>query len=95
MGNYDNLPDFEMFPDGDTAIPDVNVTVLRECEGVLFSQDGDDLHMINIDMFIGPTPQDGCFRCCADAQSARMIATHLIKLANYAELGVEAPRDVK
>lgn len=93
MPSNREMPEFEIFPDGDTRIPDVSVNVVANGVGILTSQDGDHLHHINLDTFVGPTPADGAIRVSCDAESARLIARHLLKLADYAELGVEAPRD--
>lgn len=87
-----HLPEFAEFPDGDQMVPDVNVAIVAMGEGILTSQNGDDLFTICLDTFVGPTPQDGAIRVVTDAEGARSIANHLLKLADYVELGVEAPR---
>lgn len=89
----DQLPDFNSFPDENTAVPDSSILVVGNAIGLLTSQNGDNLFQISLDMFVGPTPQDGAVRVDTDAKGAREIAKHLNHLADYAEIGVEAPHE--
>lgn len=80
-------------PTSDGPVPDLTLEgPVLDCEGVLVSQNGENLHQILLDLFPGPTPQQGSVRLELDAKGARQIADHLYHLANYAELGVEAVR---
>lgn len=87
------MPEMSEFPDEVGIIPDADVLVIANGVGLLTSQNGEDLFGINLDIFVGPTPQDGAIRVQTDAKGAREIAAHLIKLADYAEIGVESPRE--
>lgn len=91
--SYDDLPPLEQFPDEKGHIPNTTTEIVHEGFGLLTAQDGDDLHLINVQIALGPDPQMGFVAICVDAQGARDIAEHLLLLAKYAELGVEAHRE--
>lgn len=88
------MPDFpEMveFPEGG-ILPNVTVATMHDCFGVLVAQDGDDLFGIHVHLALGPTPEDGFATCTITPEGARSVAAHLLYLAKYAELGIEAKR---
>lgn len=84
------LPDLEQFPDESANVPDCGVYTKFEGYGILAAQDGEDLYRIGLHMALSDDPRDGFVSVEFDAQGARELAAHLIHLAEYAELGVEA-----
>lgn len=85
-------PIFSELPKEDALIPN---TTVRSCEhdavGMLVAQDDDDLFEITIQLFMSNDPH-GCTAVMhLNAQGARETAEHLLRLANFAEIG--APSD--
>lgn len=83
----------EAFPDkAGLVAQDVNLTTVHDGFGLLVAQNGNDLHEVFVHTALSPRPQDGFVTVTLDAQAARNVAKHLLHLAKYAELGVEAER---
>lgn len=86
----DEFPEMAAFPDQDGMMANATVDTVHYCFGALAGQDGDDLFNIHLHLALGPTPQQGFATVNLTADSARSLARHLLLLAEYAELGVEA-----
>lgn len=90
MSDDPRFPEMESFPPEGGVIPSMSLGHIHEGFGLITSQDADDLHEITLTIALGPIPQNGFVCVAVDAEGARGVAKHLLHLADYAELGVEA-----
>ena len=82
-------PIFSELPQDYSLIPNTTVcSCEHDAAGMLVAQNADDLFEISIQLFMSPDPH-GCTAVMRlNAQGAREIGEHLLRLANFAEIGV-------
>lgn len=92
--SYDGeLPELTEFPEGEGLLPGLGVSlpgVMVEGFGLLAAQNAEDYREIFVQTALGSTPRNGFICVVLDAEGARALANHLLHLAQYAELGLEA-----